>query len=696
MTAPAQLDAAPAQADVRRTTPAGGGLALAVVVALAAAGGAALSGAVRPSLLFDPGIGVRWGLPVLRGIADLAAALTVGALVLAAVALPAGRVGARVRAHGPALLLAAASSAVWAVATGAVLVATCVDVSTLAVDDPAFGSAIGAFVTDGAVGTGLLVTALVAAAVATLACGVRSLTGAGLLCLLALAGLVPQALGGHAAGAASHETAVTSLGLHLVGVTVWVGGLVALVLLRPGLEGAHDRSEPASPAALTAAVRRYSTMAGIAFVAVAASGLVNAWLRLPGPAGLTGGYGALLLLKTTALIALGVAGVLHRRRALPRLAEGEPGAFRRLALVEAGVMTVAIGLSAALSRTAPPLPDRPVERLTPAQVLTGYPLPDEPQALDWLLSWRPDLLWVVVAAVAAGLYAAAVHRLRARGDSWPLVRGLTWYAGLAVLLWATCGAPAIYGRVLFSAHMVGHMTVGMVVPLLLVAAAPITLALRTLPVRHDGTRGPREWLLVAVESRPLRALGHPVVAAGLFTGSLIVFYHSPLFGLALRTHVGHELMFVHFLLTGYVFVWMLVGVDPGPRRPPPAARLVVLLATMGFHAFFGVTLVSGTALLEPEWFTALGRTWGDDALADQKVGGGIAWAVGELPTLVLALLIAVQWSRSDAREARRLDRRADRDGDADLTAYNAMLAGMADRPAAGPARVSPGRDSTGP
>jgi putative copper resistance protein D len=288
------------------------------------------------------------------------------------------------------------------------------------------------------------------------------------------------------------------------------------------------------------------------------------------------------------------------------------------------------------------------------------------------------------------------------------MRGLTWYAGLAVLLWATCGAPAIYGRVLFSAHMIGHMTVGMVVPLLLVAAAPITLALRTLPVRHDGTRGPREWLLVAVESRPLRALGHPVVAAVLFTGSLIVFYHSPLFGLALRTHVGHELMFVHFLLTGYLFVWMLVGVDPGPRRPPPAARLVVLLATMGFHAFFGVTLVSGTAVLEPEWFTALGRTWGDDALADQKVGGGIAWAVGELPTLVLALLIAVQWSRSDAREARRLDRRADRDGDADLTAYNAMLAGMADRPAAGraaepvtgptaaPARVSPARDSTGP
>jgi cytochrome c oxidase assembly factor CtaG len=194
----------------------------------------------------------------------------------------------------------------------------------------------------------------------------------------------------------------------------------------------------------------------------------------------------------------------------------------------------------------------------------------------------------------------------------------------------------------------------------------------------------------------------------LFTGSLIVFYHSPLFGLALRTHVGHELMFVHFLLTGYLFVWMLVGVDPGPRRPPPAARLVVLLATMGFHAFFGVTLVSGTAVLEPEWFTALGRTWGDDALADQKVGGGIAWAVGELPTLVLALLIAVQWSRSDAREARRLDRRADRDGDADLTAYNAMLAGMADRPVGGPvggpargpaagaAHVSPARDSTGP
>jgi putative copper resistance protein D len=131
-------------------------------------------------------------------------------------------------------------------------------------------------------------------------------------------------------------------------------------------------------------------------------------------------------------------------------------------------------------------------------------------------------------------------------------------------------------------------------------------------------------------------------------------------------------MVIHFLLTGYLFVQSLIGIDPVPNRPPYPLRLVVLFATMGFHAFFGLSLMTGTGLLLADWYGAMG--WGTSAIADQQTGGGIAWSVGEIPTVILAFAVAVMWSRSDERASKRYDRKADRDGEAELEAYNAMLA----------------------
>jgi putative copper resistance protein D len=249
-----------------------------------------------------------------------------------------------------------------------------------------------------------------------------------------------------------------------------------------------------------------------------------------------------------------------------------------------------------------------------------------------------------------------------------------WVLGWAVFAYATCGGPGVYGRVLFSAHMVMHMAVAMLVPLLLVPAAPLTLALRALPTRPDKTWGPREVILQLVHSRYLGALANPVVAAALFFFSLAVFYFSPLFGLALSTHTGHVAMTVHFLLSGYLFVWVLVGIDPGPKRWSPLLLIVILFATMAFHAFFGVVMTGSTTLLAPDFFPRLGLAWVGDPLADQQRAGAVAWGVGEVPTLVLAMMVAAAWVRSDRAEARRRDRQADRDGDAELAAYNAALA----------------------
>jgi putative copper resistance protein D len=184
-------------------------------------------------------------------------------------------------------------------------------------------------------------------------------------------------------------------------------------------------------------------------------------------------------------------------------------------------------------------------------------------------------------------------------------------------------------------------------------------------------------VLGVVHSRVARFFANPMVAAVNFAGSMVVFYYTPLFGLALSTYLGHLLMIVHFTLAGYLFANALVGVDPGPTRPGYPVRLLLLFTTMAFHAFFGLALVSGQTLLVPEWFGLLGRPWGPPALADQQAGGGIAWGISELPMLALAIALAVAWTRDDERTARRRDRAADRYGDTELIEYNAMLARLA-------------------
>ncbi len=667
---------------------------------LAVLAGVLVTGAVRAPVLGDPGPLVRWGLPAVRVLVDLGAVLCIGGLLFAATVLPVtpgAPSPARRRpalAHRPALLLATAGAALWTVAGSGQLVLSYADVSGTAPDSPGFGAQLGVFVRDLDLGRGQAFTLVLTACLTGMIAGALTTRAAALLTPVALVALVPASLAGHAASARGHETAVTALGLHLLGTTVWVGGLVVLVALWPSLHRT-------APAVAVRAVRRYSTLAGWGWALVAGSGLLNAALRIGSWRGLASGYGALVLAKTVALALLGTAGAWHRRRVLPALsaqsettgpASGNPSpravpeatvparavpasrAFLRLALAELVVMGVALGLAVALARSAPPL-TAPVPTTDLALSRTGYPMPPAPSSTRWLTVWQPDLLWLVLAGLAALCYAGGIRRLRSGGHRWPLLRTVAWYLGLVVLVVTTSGPPVAYGRVLFSAHMLAHMTLTMVVPPLLVLGAPVSLALRALARRDDGTRGPREWLVAALHSRVVRTLGRAPVAAVVFAGSLVAFYFTPLFGLALRTHVGHELMQVHFLVAGYLFAWVLIGVDPGPPRPSHPLRLVVLLATMAFHAFFGVALISGTRVLASGWFTGLGRPWGASPLADQRTGGGLAWALGELPTLVLALGIAVQWARADERAAARRDRRvALRGDDTELLEYNAMLA----------------------
>ncbi|HEX7460842.1 MAG TPA: cytochrome c oxidase assembly protein [Dermatophilaceae bacterium] len=637
-------------------------LVVAVVVPAGMLGGVFAAPVVG---LPDAGGMVRWGLPIARAVHDLAAASTVGLLVVAATVIPEARNTSRRIA---AARYASVSGVAWVLAGLVGLVFSFASISGTRLTDPAFASQLQTFVLQIELLRVALISSAMALVVTAGAAVVRRRSGMVSLAAIGVLALLPLSLAGHAAGSGNHDTAVDSLALHMVSAALWVGGLLALMMLRPLLG-----------TALGVSVQRYSVLAGWCFVAVALSGAANAWIRIGSIGNLASSYGALVVLKVVALVALGLAGWRQRSRVVSRITE-DPLAgrlFVKLAVIELVVMSAAFALGTALSRSAPPGPGTPVGSTDPALPLTGYPAPAGPLAgSDWLTVWRIDWLWLVVSLLAVILYLLGVRRMRARGDSWPAARTVSWVLGWAIFVWATCGAPGVYGRVLFSVHMLLHMTVSMAAPILMVLAAPATLALRTLTPRHDKTLGPRELLLGLLHSRYLAVIGNPIVAAAIFFGSLVVFYFSPLFELALRTHTGHVLMTAHFLLAGYLFAWVLVGIDPGPRRWPPSLRLVILFATISFHAFFGVALTTGTSLLASAFFEGLHLPWAVDLLADQRIAGAVAWGVGEVPTLILALLVTLAWVRSDAAETTRLDRQADRDDDAELKAYNAHLAAI--------------------
>jgi len=659
-TAPLVPTPAPARGPALATL----GVSLVACVVAVAVGGAAVPVVLG---LTDVGPLVRWGLPLLRVVQDGSAALTVGLLLVGALLLP-GRGSPRTMLT--AARYAAGSGVVWVVSTIAGVVLGFADAAGTRLDDPALWPQLAEFVWSLETLRVALISAGLAAIATTVAALSLSRRGLATAALLAVGALLPLALAGHAAGTADHETSVNVLAVHLVAASVWVGGLLALVVLRTGL-GAR----------LPVVVARYSTLALWCYVAVGVSGVVSAVVRLGGVSDLSRlatPYGALVLVKTACLVVLGVMGWQQRRIVVARLEARNAATsrlFARFAGVELLVMGIAIGFATALARTAPPSGTAPLP--TPAEQLTGYAEPAAPGPTTWLTLWRFDWLWGLVAVLAVGVYLAWAVRLHRRGDRWSLWRTAGWVTGWAVLLWATNGAPGVLGRVSFSWHMIEHMTIAMYAPTLLVLAAPVSLALRALPARTDGSLGPREILLGLVHSRLMRTLGNPVVAAVLFFASLAVFYYSPLFEVALTTHTGHVLMVAHFLVTGYLFAWVLVGRDPGPPKWAPSLRLLILLITVSFHAFFGVSLMTGTTLLAPGFFEQIGVSWIPDAVDDQQAGGGIAWALGELPVLLLAMFVVRDWVRTDVIESRRKDRQADRDGEAELAAYNAQLRSLA-------------------
>ncbi|HEX3546875.1 MAG TPA: cytochrome c oxidase assembly protein [Mycobacterium sp.] len=645
------------------------GVGLLAGVTAAGLGALSLAEALTATGLPNPGVVTNYGLPFVRAAGEIAAVLAAGSFMFAAFLVPPQDNGVLDASGYRALRLGTVASGIWTVCAVLLVPLTVSDVTGQPVSSRLSPSAIWSVADLVNTAGAWRWTAFLAAAVTIASIPVLRWAWTPVLFAGSLITLIPLALTGHSSAGGSHDLATNSLLIHLFAAALWAGGLLALLV--HALRGGEHAD---------LAARRFSAVALWCFIAMALSGVVNALVRVQLADLLHSGYGWLIVAKATALCTLGVVGWRQRRSGVAALKVNPEarGPLIRLALIEAVIFGATFGVAVALGRTPPPSP--PIVNPSIPAVEIGYDFAGAPTLARVLFDWRFDLVLGTAAIVFAIVYALAVSRLRRRGDRWPVGRTVAWLMGCAVLLFTTSSGLGRYMPAMFSMHMAAHMLLSMLTPILLVLGAPVTLALRALPTAGRGEPpGPREWLLAALHSRLSRFLTNPFVATVLFIAGFYGLYFGGIFDAAVNNHAAHLAMNLHFLVTGYLFYWVVIGVDPTPRPVPPLGKLAMVFASLPLHAFFGVALMGSQSVLGESFYKSLHLYWHTDLLGDQRLGGGIAWAAGEVPLVVVMIALLVQWRRSDQRTAKRLDRAADRDDNAELAAYNAMLAELARR-----------------
>ena len=490
-----------------------------------------------------------------------------------------------------------------------------------------------------------------------------------LFTLLAIVGLTSPVFQSHAAAGGSHSLAIGALVVHVVAISLWVGSLFGILIIPRELR--------------ITALYRFSALALWAAIAVSMSGVVTAFTRLQDRSSWNSQYSYIVIAKiilTIALLAMGNAN----RKALQSRDEMKLKELLRLISVEAMVMSGVALMGSWLSRIQPPIVD--ISQLTIAEIKVGMATPPPPSLRNLLFEYNPDALMIAILIVVTALYIKGVIVLKKRGDSWPVGRTVAFAIGIALIDFATSGGLGVYALFSFEYHMIAHMLLGMIAPIGLVLGAPITLALRTLPQSRDGQeRGVRTLALSVLHSRYSKVLTNPITALALFDGSLFVLYFTDLFGTLMQNHAGHFFMNVHFILVGFLFFNVIIGIDPNPRRYPHILRIVILFGAMSLHAFFSIALMSQTSLIDGGYYESLRTPWITSALDDQNAGGSVGWAMGEIPMLLALVSTFILWMREDKRETVRIDRNEARlaaMGEPDeLAQYNSYLNKLQERDA---------------
>ncbi|MGA1082269.1 MAG: cytochrome c oxidase assembly protein [Candidatus Nanopelagicales bacterium] len=456
-----------------------------------------------------------------------------------------------------------------------------------------------------------------------------------------LIALTLPAANSHAGGVESHQWAVLSGSIHGFSVSLWIASLIALALTQDKLF----------------AFPNFQKLVNFAFWALLFSGLISSSIRLNDFSELlTTLYGQLLTLKLILfLFAL----------SLTKFARKNISNTTYLLWIEITLLTFIFSIASVLSSTDYPKVSPPAFSLIGS--VTGYPEPPAYELTFALTTFEIEPTILLVGIFAIALYLKGVRTLTLRGDSWPINRTILWISGVVLAVYVTNSYLGRYALVLFSVHMVVHMILAMTVPILLPLAAPITLALRALPATTKSTITLREAIGLFLASRFSKIVTHPVIAFLLFATSTWMLYFSPLLTSLMASHLGHLFMDLHFILVGYVFFWTIIGKDPNHYKVSDPIRLGLVFLAAVFHGFFGFIVSSAENPLGGGWFFQVAPAWLADPVADQQLGGAIAWGFGEIPTVIVLIILLYQWAKRDEKVAKRFTQ-------ADTDAYNEYLA----------------------
>ena len=666
---PSPRDAA--QSRRRLGSPVGIYLIAAVMAGLIAAliGDAYLGDSLAALGVPDPGKATTWGVPLVRGIGTILACLGIGSFLMSAF-------GAAPRKDGYLDLdgFRASRTGTWAMLAWAVCALLLIplylsDVSGYPLRDALAPDMWSVAVQQVSVAKAMMWIAIIAGLAGLASLLTRKWIWQPVFFAISVASLVPIALEGHSASGGNHDYGVNSLLWHIILACLWIGGLMSLV--------AHAARRGPHLAGIT---RRYSFLALCSIIGIAVSGLINAGIRLSFTEWFTTDYGRIIVVKTVLTLILAWFGFAHRRWTIPKLDAGGQDAwwrrpFIRIALVEVFVMAATVGVALSLTRIPPPV--EAVADISQAELIMGFDISEPFSLVAVLTNWRFDLVFGTIALLLQAVYMWAFFSVKRRGVEWKTSRLVWWTVGNLTLIFVTSSGLGMYAMAMFTPHMLQHMALTMLIPVFWVLGGPMTLLLRAFkPAGRNGLPGPREWLVVFINNPLSRFLTNPIVAALQFVLGFYAFYLSDLFSDLASNHAGHVFMILHFLISGYIFYWVVIGVDAAPRQLSPFMKLLMTLAAMAFHAWFGIAMMQMQAPLAEDYYLSLQLPFEVDLMEQQHTGGAVAWGLSELPLLLVSTAHAVQWLRQDRKEAARFDRKAERDDDADLASYNAMLAGL--------------------
>jgi putative membrane protein len=174
--------------------------------------------------------------------------------------------------------------------------------------------------------------------------------------------------------------------------------------------------------------------------------------------------------------------------------------------------------------------------------------------------------------------------------------------------------------------MVGHLFLGMLAPLLLAHAAPVTLLMRTLSV------GSARGLSRVLKSISVSIYCNPVVASILNIGGLWVLYTTELYSLMQDNLLLHIVVHTHVFLAGYLYTISILYIDLAPHRYGFVFRAVVLILSLAAHGILSKYIYAHPPVGVPS--------------EQAEVGGMVMYYGGDLVEIVLIFLFCQQWYKA--------------------------------------------------